>query len=254
MTVSANSIDGNAEGLQNLDEDPVNAINNWWGKATGPSGGEGVEGTGDQVVGLVDYRPWLLSENGTIFDQTMILMAAGEWTLFSAPRLLSAVPEVEDDEGGAVVIFAHVNGAFIDNADPDFDGDVIKPVSAFYVNAANLAAIGFIFENPPDPDQTTKALISGWNLIGTNNSAKAIDELSSIQETSQTAGMITLFVPDIVNVRKEIDSLPWSGPGNADRDLNASPISDLPETPLLSIWDGYWVFSTGARTYSKQLK
>ncbi|KXK27932.1 MAG: hypothetical protein UZ01_02903 [Candidatus Brocadia sinica] len=37
----------------------INAENNWWGDASGPSGAG--PGTGDSVSGLVDYTPWLLS-------------------------------------------------------------------------------------------------------------------------------------------------------------------------------------------------
>lgn len=148
-------------------------------------------------------------------------------------------------------MLAYVNGAFV-SPGATFDADVIKAVSAFYVNATNKAAIGFKFSNPTTPGQTLKALISGWNLIGTNNSDDAQDELSSIQETNQTAGMITLFAPDSVNERKEIQHIDWST--NADRDLNANPITALPTTANLSIYDGYWIFSTGGRTLSKQLK
>ncbi len=46
-------------GLENLDTDPtyqVNATNNWWGDASGPSTSPG---TGDKVSANVDYDPWL---------------------------------------------------------------------------------------------------------------------------------------------------------------------------------------------------
>lgn len=86
----------------------------------------------------------------------------------------------------------------------------------------------------------------------TNNSADAQDELSSIQETNQTAGMITLFAPDTVNARKEIEHIDWTTDG--ERDLNANPITALPISVNLSVYDGYWVYSTGTRTLSKQLK
>ncbi len=37
-------------------EDPVNALNNWWGDPTGPSGNG--PGSGDAVSGFVDFDPW----------------------------------------------------------------------------------------------------------------------------------------------------------------------------------------------------
>ena len=52
-----------------------------------------------------------VGSGGSTFDQTIILTSAGEWTLFSAPQLLSAVPTVADDAGGAVSILGYVNGA-----------------------------------------------------------------------------------------------------------------------------------------------
>jgi len=253
ITVQLNAIVGNALGINNEGTGTLNAINNFWGKASGPSG-QGV-GAGDSVSANVTFRPWLLEAGGVVFDETIVLTSAGNWTLFSAPRLLGTAPTVKDDAAGTVSILAFVNGAFITVGDPAFDGDVVKPVSAFFVNAENLAGIGFDFALPTSPGQTSKALTAGWNLIGTNNSAEAQDELSSIQNTSQVGGILTLFVPDTFNdsTRKDLGHIDWAA--NGDRDLNANPITVLdPVTlPNLSTRDGYWVFLNAARTFSKQL-
>ena len=95
----------------------------------------------------------------------------------------------------------------------------------------------------------------GWNLVGTNFAGTPQNEFSSIQDTSQTAGMVTLHVPDTQNARKEAAfySDAWNIAGDVDHDLNASPISELPTT-FLAVYDGYWVFMTGVRTYSKQVQ
>ncbi len=204
------------------------AKDNWWGKASGPSG-TGVGG-GDSVSTNVTYRPWLLEAGGPTFDETIVLTDKGEWTLFSAPQLLSVRPTIKDDAAGIVSILAFVNGDFIGPLDPAFNGDVVKPVSAFFVQATNLAAIGFNFADPTSLDQTSKALIAGWNLVGTNSQASAKDELSSIQNTSQVGGIVTLFVPDTFNARKDKGHIDWSDEG--DRDLNANPITALPGKEL----------------------
>ena len=255
VTVSQNSFlktGASVEALKNEDTGTVTAVNNFWGKASGPGGTVGVGAGGDVVQdsGTVTFRPWLLEAGGATFDETIVLTTdPGDWTLFSAPQLLSAAPTVKDDAAGTVSMLAFVNGAFI-SPGATFDADVVKPVNAFYVKATNLAGIGFNFASPTSPGQTSKALIAGWNLVGTNSQALAEDELSSIQNTSQVGGVVTLFVPDTFNARKDLGHIDWTT--NGDRDLNANPITALPNTNL-STRDGYWVFLNAARIFSKQL-
>lgn len=85
--IAFNSIHGNSSyGIYNEDSYTVNAQNNWWGDASGPSG-EG-SGTGDAVSTNVDFDPWLeslsekdahcvsiptLSEWGIIIFMTLIM-------------------------------------------------------------------------------------------------------------------------------------------------------------------------------------
>ncbi|MEE9248048.1 MAG: hypothetical protein V3U79_05050 [Dehalococcoidia bacterium] len=258
VTVSQNDFLKTGVGVKALtnlnDTATVIAVDNFWGKASGPGGTVGV-GAGGEVVedtGTVTFRPWLLEAGGATFDETIVLLSVpGDWTLFSAPQLLSATPTVKDDAAGTVSMLAFVNGAFI-SPGATFDADVVKPVSAFYVKATNLAGIGFNFALPSSPGQTSKALIAGWNLIGTNSQALAKDELSSIQNTPQVGGILTLFVPDTFNdsARKDKGHIDWVGDG--DHDLNANPITALPATNLSKL-DGYWAFLNVARTFSKQL-
>ena len=257
VTVSLNSFLKTGDGvvaLANQDSAAVDAKNNFWGKASGP-GGTGVGDGGDIVEsGTVAYRPWLLSDSGSSFTETIVLTVLGEWVLISAPRALDEVPIVVDDGGGTVSMLAYVNGAFV-SPGAAFNADVVTPVSAFFVKATNLAAIGFRSGGITPPAQTAKQLTVGWNLVGTNFAGTPQNEFSSIQDTSQAAGMVTLHVPDTQNARKEAAfySDAWNIAGNVDHDLNASPISELPTT-LLAVYDGYWVFMTGVRTYSKQVQ
>ena len=64
IAVSCSQISGNSEyGIYNdIADITVNAINNWWGSATGPGGAGG--GSGDNVSANVDFFPWLLSIDG----------------------------------------------------------------------------------------------------------------------------------------------------------------------------------------------
>ena len=70
--VRFNNIAGNTdfgvEVLEYGDPEVVDATNNWWGDASGPSG-EGL-GTGDAVSDNVDFMPWLIEEDGAETTET----------------------------------------------------------------------------------------------------------------------------------------------------------------------------------------
>ncbi|MBA7483698.1 hypothetical protein ES708_27022 [subsurface metagenome] len=57
ISIHGNSIVGNTCGVNYLGSDVVDATNNWWGAADGPSGVG--SGSGDAVSANVDYDPWL---------------------------------------------------------------------------------------------------------------------------------------------------------------------------------------------------
>jgi Synergist-CTERM protein sorting domain-containing protein len=55
-----NNIEGNGFGFQNAGNGfVINAENNWWGDASGPTHDDNDGGTGDIVSSSVDYDPWL---------------------------------------------------------------------------------------------------------------------------------------------------------------------------------------------------
>jgi len=243
VLINSNSINGNTTyGLENTDSAELSATNNFWGAASGPAG-EGL-GHGDSISENVSYRPWLLEEDGDTYDLTIALTEAGEWTLVSAPQLLSEAPAIIDDEAAVVAMLGYESGEFTTPTDSE------KPVSAFYVQTTNMGGIGFTYATATSLTQTSKDLAIGWNLIGTNSVGTAIDEFSSIQNTGTDAGMITLHVPDTQNERKDYGNTVWSTDG--DRDLNANPITELP-VKNVSIYDGYWVFMNVAKTFAKQI-
>ena len=64
--VNYNNIAGNSWGVSNYDSATLDATNNWWGHASGPSGDNGrtnnkgkVIGKGDAVSANVEWDPWL---------------------------------------------------------------------------------------------------------------------------------------------------------------------------------------------------
>lgn len=54
-----NNIEGSGYGFFNGDVVRVNAENNWWGDASGPTHDDNPGGTGDRVSDNVDFDPWL---------------------------------------------------------------------------------------------------------------------------------------------------------------------------------------------------
>ena len=68
--LNQNNIDGNNIGVQYAGTETIDAQNNWWGAATGPTIATNPGGTGDSVVGAtVDFSPFLTAEaTGTPCD------------------------------------------------------------------------------------------------------------------------------------------------------------------------------------------
>ncbi|MBK9302477.1 MAG: right-handed parallel beta-helix repeat-containing protein [bacterium] len=59
VAFNGNTFTGNTEGVQNTTASVLNALNNWWGSASGPfHATTNPGGTGDPVTDNVNYRPW----------------------------------------------------------------------------------------------------------------------------------------------------------------------------------------------------
>lgn len=185
------------------------------------------------------------------FDATLVLNAPNQWTLFSAPRSLSAIQINPADITGSILTFNGATQQFTqvtDLASPE----LLNPLNAFYVMPNKVTLIGFTFALAGDPALVSKPLSNGWNLIGVNNAGLAENELSSIQsianaQSTALTGLRTLFVPQTYNGRKSLFA-DWLV--NANIDLNANPIVGLPDLTL-SPYDGYWVNISGSETFSK---
>jgi nitrous oxidase accessory protein NosD len=59
IVFTKNNIEGSGYGFYNGDVVRVNAENNWWGQASGPTHDDNPGGTGDRVSDNVDFDPWL---------------------------------------------------------------------------------------------------------------------------------------------------------------------------------------------------
>jgi hypothetical protein len=199
--------------------------------------------------GKVDSEP----DTVTIvaFDQLIGLPNPGRFAVLSAPTLLSQVPTVlQEDPEGSSLIMVYANNQFLIDGEPGFDEEIVKPVTAFYITVSGNATVGLNFAEITGPIQSSRNLDAGWNLIGTNFAGPAQDELSQIQSTVVTGGIVTLHVPNSHNGNKSVGHEDWGSDG--DRDLNANPITQLPERNLSAL-DGYWVSLDSPRSYSKLL-
>ena len=69
-SISGNTSGINAGGIVDVNNDTVDAQNNWWGRSTGPSGGIAdygnpaifANGSGDEISGHIYFYPWLTSD------------------------------------------------------------------------------------------------------------------------------------------------------------------------------------------------
>ncbi len=182
------------------------------------------------------------------FNTTVALTQAGQWALISAPTLLSQAPTVTDDESGAIALLVYRNGAFV--VPSAGDEELVNPLNAFYIKTTSTGKVGLKFTTVGSPTQVSKQLSAGWNLVGTNNPGLAENEFSSIQNTPTNAGMVTLYVPDTYNSRKDTGYNSWGE--NANHDLNANPVTALPDDNL-SEYDGYWIFMDAVKAFVKNL-
>ena len=65
VTAHQNNITGNSYGIESTNP-VVDAINNWWGNATGPTHSSNPSGTGDAVSDNVNFTPWLTNPVGYV--------------------------------------------------------------------------------------------------------------------------------------------------------------------------------------------
>jgi len=89
ISIYYNNFSGNNQYALSVEDgltgSPLNAENNWWGNATGPTHAGNPGGTGDAVSDNVDFDPWLLEKNGTETSDTDTTTVTGSGTVTNTP-------------------------------------------------------------------------------------------------------------------------------------------------------------------------
>lgn len=209
-------------------------------------------------VGLVPGTVTVRAASGAVSGETLVtvsqfnsvlnLTVPGQWVLFSPPKNLASIGIVAADID-SILMFDSATQQFVQVTSPA-SPELLNPLNAFFVRPNKATALSFINVQSLNPGTVTKRLNPGWNLVSTNNLGLAKDELASIQVvTADNSGIgaTALFAPQTFNGRKSIFS-DWAA--DADRDLNAHPITGLPAKNM-SPYDGYWVNMRGSMDYSK---
>jgi len=96
ITISCCDIAGNDEGLHLYEDATVQAINNWWGNASGPDESGNLGGTGDSIViedaGTVNYNPWLttqFSQSAACGGSTQSIPTTDTWGMIIMATILA---------------------------------------------------------------------------------------------------------------------------------------------------------------------
>ncbi len=200
---NCNKIIGNAtSGVENTDAAVLDATDNWWGDASGPSGAG--PGTGDAVVGNVDFFPWYIDPDCENFEppygETAVVAVNDDWeglepgTIVTAPFFdpagyrigINAFDEVQVaidavDEGGTVNVLpgTYTEDLFIDNNDLEIvavtAGATIKGVLTSVPNidiqTYGVKISGLTIQSPdvPDGECSSGIVLAGTDIELCNN-------------------------------------------------------------------------------------
>ena len=212
----------NAVAVENADESiKVDAKHNYWGQSSGPEEG--------QVVGDVTFQPWLLEENGEVYDQTVGL--GDGWSTVSIP--------------GNVEQKQLVGDGHIYSYDASSEGSEWQKVGLDEINSAQAVAVtpevealGF---NYADESASSTSLNSGWNLVGLPGG----QAFQSVLSTAQTE--MESFSYPAENLEKSHGFRPLEQTGL----VNSKAIFDSREVlsgTKTSSLDGYWLHVSDATT------
>ena len=227
-----NNITGNTEyGVVNFNPDvTVDATNNWWGNASGPSHSLGY---GDPVSDNVRYKPWLLEAvvpgvEPATFDKTLALKDG--WTLISTDKEVAASSEWE----GVILAYRHKDGY------KEVDIDDLEPVEAVYAKTDGGGGVGINYSTGA-PGVSSKDLDAGWNLISsaTETDAKAVlSPLRHVQVGEEQGICLTTLVSQ----------------GEYNQHTGSFYLATLTDDdwgnlPTLNPFDGYWVYMNAAKSF-----
>lgn len=240
--VHFNNFVGNVMGINYICLKPcvpgegVDATNNYWGNASGPSHSPGY---GDPVSGDVLYNPWLLvpvvpgEPLPTTFDKTLALNIG--WTLVSTDNWVSANCTV-----GANVTLAY-------NYTPTLSywevtpADLV-PVDALYLKTDIGGGVGIIYSGGV-PVASSKDLEAGWNLISsaTVTDAKAVLSPLRYVPVGEQQGVALTTVVSQGSFNQHTGSFYLATLGSGDWDVLG--------TTTLNPFDGYWVYMNAGKSF-----
>ncbi len=164
LNVTNNCIENNIIGLRTnltlgVGASPIPAENNWWGDSTGPA----PTGNGDEVVGNVDYDPWLSS---------CLLSSPGEWLNLTTGEYYATLQLAEDDASPGDEImatgFGPYAGAVVDTPGLtiDLNGATLNGASpAITVSAANLTVMNGVLDGLGSSSPGVLVSPGGHNFI-----------------------------------------------------------------------------------------
>lgn len=256
--------------LENNGAGTLNAEQNYFGSASGPSDG--------QIQGDVDYRPWRMNpidEEG--FDEVITFDDADSWSAFSVS---GEVVDAEIASDNAQVL--GYNTSTEDNSDgwthPSIEG--MTPVDAAFVKGTKAVGVNYA----EDPGTVSRSLGEGWNFIGAYRNIDsewsdlieqegiAIHSPDTIQrftlgpnedsEFSHPQSVRNVFSPvessivsfqapgehngDKAGLERYFDYGPYSGTILSTSNWDSSEAFDL----MASVYDGYWVKASESATLS----
>jgi len=219
----------------------LNATNNWWGNASGPTHTDSPFGIGDAVSGLVTYNPWLLeavtetTPQPPTFDKTLALQDG--WTLASVDK------EVTDGtDWTATVAYKYTAGSAYTQVT---EATLLTSVDAFYLKTSGGGGVGINYSMAA-PGVVTKSLGAGWNTIscaGETDAYTLLSQLRYVQIGEQEGAGITnlvgqasynQYLADTISVPLAATLDWWS---LADNEQELSP------------FDGYWVYMNAAKSF-----
>jgi hypothetical protein len=179
LNVTNNCIETNNIGLRSnltlgVGASPITAENNWWGDDTGPA----PTGSGDQVVGNVDYDPWLTTS-------ICPLSGPGDWQNLTSGEYFATLQGAVDSASPDDTIMATGPGSYpgavitTPNVNIDFNGAVVEGASpAITVGAANVTLSNGILVGPGTSPPNPGVLVApgGNNLIMNNMEISGWDD------------------------------------------------------------------------------
>jgi hypothetical protein len=204
----------------------INATHNYWGQSSGPADSD--------ISGNVDYRPWLLEENGDKYDFTVAFDKG--WNLISAPTNVNEY-EIYKSEDIVEGWLSHDESGWISSSE-DVRNEFKNPANAVFVKTKEPIGVGYNWTKDTNPEDTfaNKQLSEGWNLVSTGITGDYKDQMSHLKYESGE-GLASIFAPNTYNENKDL-SYNWQNP-----QMDTTTWNDGDKMYRL---DGYWVYISGS--------